>query len=142
MLSSIMQLVIYQELSIRELGTMSTGSIPRGEKPRWPPTIWMSAKFGPGIVKPFVKDPVDAVQTVHVASCVSAGTGTSEELHSNKYNDRNTLTLLLMLADGDQEWDHSECKGDIQLQTPGLAMPLYSGDMLFFQSAVLPHKVI
>ena len=46
-----------------------------------------------------------------------------------------------MLGKEGDDWDHLTGRGDLLLPNLGLALPLYPGDVVFFQPALLPHAV-
>lgn len=78
----------------------------------------------------------------NLATCVSFGSGTRELLHFDAHDDQKIMSILIVAAEEGQDWDHSNQKGDIQLPTLGISVPLYPGDIVFFQSAILPHRVV
>ena len=77
----------------------------------------------------------------NIATCLAFANGQSEKLHLDLHDDRQLYTTLLVLGRQGADWDRSTGRGDLLLPTLGLAMPLYPGDILFFQPALLPHAV-
>ena len=77
----------------------------------------------------------------NIATCLAFTYGRSEKLHLDLHDDRHLYTTLLVLGKEGDNWDHSTGHGDLLLSTLGLALPLYPGDVVFFQPALLPHAV-
>lgn len=67
--------------------------------------------------------------------------GQAEKLHFDLHDHRGMYVTLLVLARSGNDWDHGQGRGDLQLRTLGIALPLYPGDVVFFQPSVLPHMV-
>ena len=77
-----------------------------------------------------------------IATCLAFANGQSEKLHLDLHDDRRHLySTLLVLGRQGGNWDRATGRGDLLLPTLGLALPLYPGDALFFQPALLPHSV-
>ncbi|WVQ69647.1 uncharacterized protein L199_007867 [Kwoniella botswanensis] len=51
-------------------------------------------------------------------------------------------TPLLVLGRENLDWDHTDGRGDLLLPTLGLALPVFPGDVVFFQPGLLPHRVV
>ena len=66
--------------------------------------------------------------------------GTGDHLRLDMHDDHDTFAVLLVIYDTDDDPEIS--KGEIQLPTLGISVPLFPGDTVFFQSAVLPHKIV
>ena len=77
-----------------------------------------------------------------MADFVSFTQAPSQRLHLDTHDDPDTMTVLLVLSEGDADWDRSNSKGDLQLPTLGFTLPLYPGDVVYFQSAVLPYRIV
>lgn len=77
----------------------------------------------------------------NIATCLAFANGQSEKLHLDLHDDRHLYTTLLVLGKDGDDWDHSTGRGDLMLPTLGLSLPLYPGDVVFFQPALLPHQV-
>jgi hypothetical protein len=77
----------------------------------------------------------------NLGTTVAIGRGQSEKLHLDVHDDEELPTILMVLGNKDNDWDHSEGQGDIVLPTLGLSVPLYPGDVFIFYASLLPHKV-
>jgi hypothetical protein len=77
----------------------------------------------------------------NLGTTVAIGRGQSEKLHLDIHDDQELPTILMVLGNKEDDWDHSGGEGDIQLPTLGLAVPLYPGDVFIFFASLLPHQV-
>ncbi|WVF69425.1 hypothetical protein IAT40_004202 [Kwoniella sp. CBS 6097] len=81
--------------------------------------------------------------------CLAIGSVTEErvqtrlirEMHLDSHDDRSLYTTLLVLGRKDRDWDHTDGRGDLLLPTLGVALPVFPGDVVFFQPGLLPHLV-
>lgn len=86
-------------------------------------------------------DTTELLRFGNIATCLAFANGQSEKLHLDLHDDRHLYTTLLVLGREGADWDRDTGRGDLLLPTLGLAVPLYPGDVLFFQPALLPHAV-
>jgi len=77
----------------------------------------------------------------NLGTTVAIGRGQSEKLHLDVHDDEELPTILMVLGKENEDWDHSDGKGDILLPTLGLAVPLYPGDIFIFYASLVPHQV-
>lgn len=77
----------------------------------------------------------------NLGTTVAIGRGQSEKLHLDVHDDEELPTILMVLGDPANDWDHSAGQGDIILPTLGLTIPLYPGDVFIFYASLLPHQV-
>ena len=77
----------------------------------------------------------------NLGTTVAIGRGQSEKLHLDIHDDQELPTILMVLGNKDNDWDHSDGQGDIILPTLGLSIPLYPGDIFIFYASLLPHQV-
>jgi hypothetical protein len=77
----------------------------------------------------------------NLGTTVAIGRGQSEKLHLDVHDDEELPTILMVLGDPNNDWDHSTGCGDILLPTLGLAIPLYPGDVFIFFASLLPHQI-
>ncbi|WVQ61872.1 uncharacterized protein L199_006887 [Kwoniella botswanensis] len=77
-----------------------------------------------------------------LATCSAITQGQSEKLHMDNHDDRRLYTTLLVLGRENLDWDHTDGRGDLLLPTLGLALPVFPGDVVFFQPGLLPHRVV
>ncbi|WVF71050.1 hypothetical protein IAT40_005847 [Kwoniella sp. CBS 6097] len=76
-----------------------------------------------------------------MATCSAITQGQSEKMHLDSHDDRSLYTTLLVLGRKDRDWDHTDGRGDLLLPTLGVALPVFPGDVVFFQPGLLPHLV-
>lgn len=77
----------------------------------------------------------------NLGSTVAIGRGQSEKLHLDVHDDEVLPTVLMVVGNKNDYWDHSDGDGDVILPTLGLSVPLFPGDALVFYSSYLPHQV-
>ena len=77
----------------------------------------------------------------NLGTTVAIGRGQSEKLHLDVHDDEELPTILMVLGNPANDWDHSDGSGDILLPTLGMAIPLYPGDVFIFYASLLPHQV-
>lgn len=88
-----------------------------------------------------INHPTDHFRFGHIATMAAITKGQAERLHLDTHDDPRLYTMLLVLGRKDEDWDHSDGKGALELKTLGVRMPLYPGDVVYFQASVLPHMV-
>jgi len=77
----------------------------------------------------------------NVATMAAFTKGQAERLHFDLHDHYGMVVTLLVLARTGDDWNHDDGRGDLILKTLGLAIPLFPGDVVYFQPSVLPHMV-
>ena len=88
-----------------------------------------------------VTNTVGMLRFGNMATMAAITRGQAEKLHLDLHDNRALMTTLMVLGREGDDWNHAGGKGDLHLPMLGLAVPLYPGDVVFFQPAVTPHLV-
>jgi hypothetical protein len=101
----------------------------------------MTAHELPEELQPFTVNHWPFLRFGNLGTTVAIGRGQSEKLHLDVHDDEELPTILMVLGNPNNDWDHSNGCGDILLPTLGLSVPLFPGDVFIFYASLLPHQV-
>jgi hypothetical protein len=88
-----------------------------------------------------MKDIMQMLRFGNLATMAAFTKGQAERLHLDIHDHYGMVVTLLVLGRKDNDWNHDNSRGDLLLKTLGLAIPLFPGDVVFFQPSILPHMV-